>query len=99
MHDVLGSNPNVMLIYHFDFFSYILVYTIMYQVYLSIYWYIPVCTSIAFVHGYILVYTSMYHVCLSIYCYILVYTRFISVHSSMYFVYVDTYHSGILSST
>ena len=69
MHDGLGSNPNVMLIYHFDFLSYIQVYT------------------------------SMYHVCLSIYCYTSENTRFISVHTSMYLVYVDTYHSGILSST
>ena len=28
------------IIYHFDFFSFILVYTSMYQVYMSIYWYI-----------------------------------------------------------
>ena len=64
---VSGSNPNVMLFYHFDFFSYILVYTSMYQVCLNIYWYIPVYTDIACVYRYILVYTSMYIVCLSIY--------------------------------
>ena len=96
---VAGSNLNVMLIHHFDFFSFILVYTSMYKVYLSIYFYIPVCTSIAFVHGYILVYTSMYHVCLSIYCYISVCTRFVSVHTSMYLVCLGTNYSGILSST
>ena len=61
---VLSSNPNVMLIYHFDFFSYIMVYTRIYMVYLSIYqykpishdcigiyWYIPVCTMFVSVHN------------------------------------------------
>jgi hypothetical protein len=69
---VLSSNPNVMLIYHFDFFSYIMVYTSIYRVYLSIYqykpishdcigisWYIPVCTKFVSVH------TSMYLFCLA----------------------------------
>ncbi len=70
---VSGSKLNVMLIYHFDFFSYIKVYTSMYQVYTGVYQYILVYTSI---YWCIPVYTSM---CIGIYWYIPVCTMFVLV--------------------
>ena len=89
MHEVLGSNLDIMHNFHFSFFR---VHTGMYQYVPGLSQYILICTRQTW---YILVCTRFVSVH-TVQGFVTVCTRFVTVHTGMYQVCLSTYCSGTL---